>query len=100
MARLDERGVGAGVEPGEAAAEQLDEKIAAFEIGAIDVGDFELASRRGLDRGGNVEDIIVVEIKPGDGDVDFGACGFSSIDSARPPSSNSTTPYCCGVLTT
>ena len=41
--------VGAGVEPGEAAAEPDDVKVPALEIGAIDVGDLELAASRRLD---------------------------------------------------
>jgi hypothetical protein len=92
--------MGAGVEPGEAAPQHLDEQLAAFEVGAIDVGDFEFAPSRRPDRGGNVEDVIVVEIKAGDGDIRFRRLRLSSIERARPPSSNSTTPYCCGALTT
>jgi hypothetical protein len=42
--------VGAGVEPREAAAHLLDVEVAALEIGAVDVGDLELAARRGLER--------------------------------------------------
>ena len=45
VAGLDQRGVRAGVEPGKAAAQHLDEEIAAIEIGAIDVGDLEFAAR-------------------------------------------------------
>ena len=54
MARLDKRGMRAGVEPGKAAAEHLDMEIAALEIGAVDVGDLELAARRRLERGGDL----------------------------------------------
>jgi hypothetical protein len=32
--------MGAGVEPGVAAAEEFDMKVAAFEVGAVDAGDF------------------------------------------------------------
>src|SRR5206468_1749544 len=44
-----ERIIRAGVEPGDAAAHGLDGKLAAREVRAIDVGDFKLAARRGLE---------------------------------------------------
>ena len=44
----------AGVEPGIAAAEPLDRELPLRQIGAVDVGDLELAARRGLQRGGDV----------------------------------------------
>jgi hypothetical protein len=37
---LEERFVGAGVEPGVAAAEEFDMEVTAFEVGAVDAGDF------------------------------------------------------------
>jgi hypothetical protein len=37
---FQERLVGTGVEPGVAAAEQFDVEVAAFEVGAVDAGDF------------------------------------------------------------
>lgn len=41
---LDEGFGGAGVEPGEAAAEAFDAELVAMEVFAIDVGDFEFAA--------------------------------------------------------
>ena len=49
-AGLEQRVVRAGVEPGEAAAHDLDVELAALEVDAVDVGDLELAARRGLER--------------------------------------------------
>src|SRR5690606_38932439 len=43
---VHERGVGAGVEPGVAAPQELDAERAAREVGSIDVGDLELAAFR------------------------------------------------------
>ena len=72
VARFDERSMGAGVEPGEAAAENLDEQVAALEIGAVDVGDFELAAAGRFDRRGDVDDVIVIEIEAGHREVRLG----------------------------
>src|SRR5262249_16084690 len=71
LARFDERGVRGGVEPSEAAAWNLDEQVAAFEIGAVDVGDLEFAAAGWLDRRRNVDDVVVVEIEAGHGEVRF-----------------------------
>jgi hypothetical protein len=46
--------VGAGVEPGEAAAEQGDLQRAAVEVEAVEVGDLQLAARRGLEVGARI----------------------------------------------
>ena len=48
VGRLDQRLGRAGVQPGEAAAEDLDAELAAAQVGAVDVGDLQLAPRRGL----------------------------------------------------
>ena len=45
-----ERVVGAGVEPGHAAAHDLDAERAGLEVAAVEVGDLELAARGGLER--------------------------------------------------
>src|SRR5215468_2159550 len=45
MARLDERRVSAGVEPGETAAEHFDKEITPFQVTAINVRDFQFAAR-------------------------------------------------------
>jgi hypothetical protein len=50
VARFDERSMRSGVEPGEAAPENLDEQVAALEIGAVDVGDFEFATAGSMPR--------------------------------------------------
>ena len=47
----------------------MDVQVAAFEIDVVDRRDLQLAARRGLDRRGDVDDVIVVEIKAGDGPV-------------------------------
>src|SRR5262245_40001161 len=63
--RLDERVVGAGVEPGDAARQLLDVQLSAIEIRAVDVGDLELAARRRLEVRRDVDDLVVVEVQPG-----------------------------------
>jgi hypothetical protein len=55
MAGLDQRGMRAGVEPGEAAAEHLDKQVATLEIDLVHVGDLDLATRRRLDAGRDVD---------------------------------------------
>src|SRR5260221_11640573 len=69
LARLEQRFVGPGIEPGGAAPELLHGQTAALQIDPIDVGDLELAARRRLDRLGDRDDVVVVEIEPGDGGV-------------------------------
>src|SRR3546814_7481391 len=66
--RVEQRVVRARVEPREAAAERLDAQVAAFEIGAVDVGDLQFAARRRLQVAGDADDAIVVEIEAGDGE--------------------------------
>ena len=79
--RLQQRVVRAGVEPGEAAAEELDVQLPALEIVAVDVGDLQLAAGRGLQAGGDVDDLVVVEIQArSPRSCDLGWAGFSSID--------------------
>jgi hypothetical protein len=64
--------VRAGIEPGIAAPEPLDVQIATFEIGTVDVGNLELAPRRWLHRGGDVQHVVIVEIHAGDRPGRFG----------------------------
>src|SRR5262252_3262380 len=71
MACFDERGVCPGIEPGVAAAKHFDKKVAAFQIGAVNIGDLDLTPGRGLESGGNGDHIIVVKVKPGHGNVRF-----------------------------
>src|SRR4051794_29052216 len=69
---LDQAFRRSGVEPGVATSEQLDRQRAALEIDAIDVGDFELATCRGLEIGGDVDDLRIVEVEPGYRPIRFG----------------------------
>ena len=46
LAGLEQAVVRAGVEPGVAAADDLDVEVAALEVARVDVGDLELAARR------------------------------------------------------
>ena len=55
--------MGAGVEPGEAATELDDLQHARLKISAVDVGNFQFTARRRGEVGGDVEHVIVVEIK-------------------------------------
>ena len=90
---LDQRLGRAGVEPGEPAAEPLDAELAALEIVAVDVGDLQLAPRRGLQVRGDLDDLVVVEIEPGDGEVRPRPRRLLlDRDGACPCASNSTTP--------
>ena len=66
---LEERLVSAGVEPREASRERLDVELAAGEVLAVDVGDLELTSCGGPERGGDLDDLVVVEIEAGDGEL-------------------------------
>ncbi len=66
LAGLQQRGMGSCVEPSEAAAHDLDEKLSLLHVDAVHVGDLELAPRRRLDRSRNVGDLIVIEIQPSD----------------------------------
>ena len=59
----------AGVQPGHAPAHGLHGQRALAEVMAVHVGDLELAARRGLERGGNIEDAVVVKVQPRDGVV-------------------------------
>src|SRR5688572_17990713 len=65
--RLDERRVRAGVEPGGAAGQTLDVQLAAPEVLLHDLDDFELAARRRLQRGRDIEHLVVEEVEAGDG---------------------------------
>ena len=66
MRGLQQRFVGAGVEPGMAAAHDRHVELARVEIVPVDVGDLQLAARRGLQVAGDVDHLVVVEIEAGD----------------------------------
>ena len=52
--------MGAGVEPGVAAAEEFDVEVAAFEVGAVDAGDFQFAACGRFDVFGDGEEARIV----------------------------------------
>lgn len=64
--------MGSGVEPGMTTAEDFDVKCAAFEVGAVDAGDFEFSAGGRLDVLGDADDVAVIEVAAGDGEVGFG----------------------------
>ena len=65
-ARLVKGVMSARIQPGEAAAQPGDSQITAFHVGDVDVGDLEFAAGRGLHLGGNIDDVLIVEIETGD----------------------------------
>ena len=56
----------AGIEPGDAAAEQLDPQRPPGEIGAVDVGDLQLPAGGGLELSSELDAARVVEVKARD----------------------------------
>ena len=54
----------AGIQPGHAAAHNLQPQVTALEIRAIHVGDFVFAAGRWLQRGGDIQHVVVVEVQP------------------------------------
>src|SRR5205807_478850 len=63
----NQRLVSTGVEPGDPARQFLDVQLAPLEIHPVDVGNLQLATRRWFETGGDVDDLVVVEIQPRDG---------------------------------
>src|SRR6476620_10976043 len=61
----------AGIEPCHAASQQFDVQCIAFQVGTVDVGNFEFTTCRWLDVGGDVAHIGVVEIQAGDRIIGF-----------------------------
>lgn len=61
--------VRAGIEPGVAAAHGLDVELVAREVGLVDVGDLEFTARRWLYRLGDIDDVLIVEIKTRHGEI-------------------------------
>jgi hypothetical protein len=92
LAGFKQRLVSAGVEPGHAASHPFDIQFAALEIHAVDVGDLQFAACRRLDRGGDVDDLVVVEVPPGDRVVGLRFQRLFLDAAARRSASNSTTP--------
>ena len=73
---FEQRIVCSGVEPSDAAAEELGAELAALEVPAVDVGDLELATGRGFQLLGDLNDLGVIEVDAGDGVAGFGFGGF------------------------
>ena len=71
LAGGEEGVVGAGIEPGGAAAEEFDVEFAGFEVQTIEVGDLEFAAPGGFEGFGESDDVFVVEVEAGDGVVGF-----------------------------
>ena len=76
--------MGSGIEPRITTAKHLDEKIAALQIGAIDVSDLEFSPRRWLGCGGDLNDVIVVEIEASHCNIRLRFRGFL-LDRERAP---------------
>ena len=68
--------VGAGVEPGVAPAHDFDFQLLALQINAVEVGDLQLAARRGLQIARQVAHLGVVKVQTGDRIVRLGAGGL------------------------
>jgi len=68
---LEQAFMRAGIQPGDAPPQLLDSQGAARQVSAVDVGNLQLAARRRLQARRNLNDGVVVEIKPRDGIVGF-----------------------------
>jgi len=68
--------VGAGIEPGKAAAHDFDAEFTPFQIEAVQVGDFEFAPGRRLEVARQLNHGIVVEVEAGDRVVALGHLGL------------------------
>ena len=64
---FDQRVVGAGIEPGITTAHDFNVELVLLEVDLVDGGDFQFTTSRGLDRFGDVDDLVVVEVETGDG---------------------------------
>ncbi len=73
---VEERVVGASVQPGGASAEDFCAELAALKVPAVDVGDLELAAGRGFEVLCDADYLGVVEVDAGDGVAGFGLGGF------------------------
>mmetsp|Transcript_13933 Transcript_13933/g.26024 ORF Transcript_13933/g.26024 Transcript_13933/m.26024 type:complete len:214 (+) Transcript_13933:860-1501(+) len=58
--------MGAGVQPGVAAAHDLDAELAAPQVLGVHISDLQLTAGAGLDIGRDVADLLVIEIQAGD----------------------------------
>ncbi len=73
---LHEAFEGPGVKPGRASVHDLDAELTAPQVLAVDVGDFVLAAGRGLEVGGDVDDLVVVEVQAGHRVITLRLCGL------------------------
>ena len=87
-----------GAEPGEASAERLNAQVAVVQVGLVDTGKFQFATGRRLDRPGNIDGIIVVEVQPGDRVAALRTRGLFFDRDGKPIASNSTIPRRSGSL--
>ena len=69
---VDQALVGAGIEPGEALAEQLDMEPVILQIDPVQVGDLIFSAGRGLEALGVFHDLFVIEIEAGHAVVALG----------------------------
>ena len=76
LPRFEQAFVGAGVQPGVAAAHDFDVELALLEIQAVQVGDFVFAACGGFEALGQVHDLVVVEVQAGDGVAGLGGLGL------------------------
>lgn len=92
LAGFQQAVVGAGVEPGIAAAQVFDMQPFLVQIEPVEVGDLQLAARRRADLFGQVHHLFIEEVESGDGVARFGLGRFSSRLKTRPSAVNSAMP--------
>ncbi|KAF5043425.1 hypothetical protein DSECCO2_502370 [anaerobic digester metagenome] len=73
---MQQRLVGAGVEPGVAPAQELHLEPVALQVDVVEVRDLELAARGRRQARRDVTHLVVVEVKPGHGEFRLGLRGF------------------------
>ncbi len=67
VAGFEQRVMGTGIQPGIAAPHDLYRQTALLQVDAIEVGNFQLATRGRLDALGDLDHLLVVEIQARDG---------------------------------
>src|SRR5207247_728610 len=68
---LEQSGCGSGIEPGHAPAEQLHVQLVALKIKQIQISDLQFAARRRAQSATTLDNLIVVNVKPGHGEMAF-----------------------------
>src|SRR6266487_457754 len=76
IARLEQRSGSARVKPSHAAAEELHVQLVALEIKQIQLCDFEFATCRWPQRATKIDNLIVVNVKPGHSEMALRLPGF------------------------